>query len=227
LRRGLAASPEELEIIDYGARSGKSKLTAEEMYRGRVRHRTVRDVGAGASKTDRTPLLLFRLVRELKPRTCIELGTSLGLSACYQAAALKLNGEGRLVTLEGADSLASMAARNFASLGLDNVEVARGRFQDTLPGVLAANPAIDHVFIDGHHDETATIRYFELFLPRLAGTAVVVFDDIRWSKGMKRAWDAICGRPSVRVSVDLGSLGLISTVRSVPSPTVPNCRGVR
>ncbi|MGH9629104.1 MAG: O-methyltransferase [Bryobacteraceae bacterium] len=210
LRRRLTASCEELEITDYGAGSGDSHLTEEQMYRGRVIQRTIGEICTLTSRTERTALLLFRLVRELKPRTCIELGTSLGISACYQAAALKLNGAGKLVTLEGANSVASVATRNFAELALDNIEIVRGPFQDTLDGVLSSHPAVDYAFIDGHHDEAATIRYFNLFLPALTSNAVVVLDDIRWSDGMKSAWAAIRWHERVRVSVDLGSMGLIA-----------------
>lgn len=209
LRRRMSASSNELEICDYGAGSGSSALTGEEMESGRMIRRTVGEVCTLTSRTERTALLLLRLIRELKPRTCVELGTSLGISACYQAAALKLNGTGSLVTLEGADSVASVAAQNFEGLGLDNVEVVRGRFQDTLPEVLPAHPAVDYAFIDGHHDEAATIKYFNAFLPSLAEKAVIVFDDIQWSEGMKRAWNAIQQHSRVNVSVDLGSMGLV------------------
>lgn len=209
LRRQMNASSQELEIRDYGAGSGDAALTVEEMNLGRVTHRTIGQVCALTSRTERTALLLLRLIRELRPRTCIELGTSVGISACYQAAALKMNGTGNLITLEGAGSVASVAAQNFACLGLDNVEVIRGRFQDTLPEVLHSHPAVDYAFIDGHHDEAATLKYFNAFLPSLAESAVIVFDDIQWSEGMKRAWNAIQRHGSVRVSVDLGSMGLV------------------
>ncbi|MGH9497345.1 MAG: O-methyltransferase [Candidatus Sulfotelmatobacter sp.] len=205
----MNGSSEELEITDYGAGSGDSNLTDAEMYQGHVIRRTIEQISTLTSRTERTALLLFRLVRELKPHTCIELGTSLGISASYQAAALKLNDTGKLITLEGADSVASVAARNFTDLGLDNVSVVRGRFQETLSEVLSQNSVVDYAFIDGHHDEMATVKYFNAFLPRLADTAVVVFDDIQWSEGMRRAWSVV--RERARVSVDLGSMGLIST----------------
>jgi predicted O-methyltransferase YrrM len=101
--------------------------------------------------------------------------------------------------------------RNFTNLGLDNVETVRGRFQDTLSKVLSANSPVNYAFIDGHHDEAATVKYFNAFVPALADTAVVVFDDIHWSDGMTRAWDVIRRHGHVRVSVDLGLMGIIST----------------
>jgi len=137
------------------------------------------------------------------------MGTAVGISAAYQAAALKLNGYGTLVTLEGATSLADIAKKNFQHLGLDTVEVIVGRFQDTLPGVLTDRQPVDYAFIDGHHDEQATLAYFEQILPFLAETSLLVFDDIAWSEGMKRAWKTIAQDRRVGVAVDLGpGLGL-------------------
>ena len=36
-----------------------------------------------------------------------------------------------------------------------------------------------------------------------------VFDDIYWSSGMKSAWDEISKSPSVKLSLDLFSLGIV------------------
>jgi predicted O-methyltransferase YrrM len=153
--------------------------------------------------------VLFRLVRNIRPHTCIELGTSVGISASYQAAALKLNGFGTLVTLEGANPV-DVAGRVFAGLSLDNVEVVRGRFQDTLHQVLALHRVVDYAFVDGHHDGPMTIQYFENLLPALSENAVVVFDDIKYSGPMKSAWNAIKRHERVRWSVDLASMGIVS-----------------
>src|SRR5215212_6291906 len=42
---------------------------------------------------------LMCLVRELAPRSCLELGAGFGVSGAYQAAGLELAGSGRLITL--------------------------------------------------------------------------------------------------------------------------------
>ena len=98
--------------------------------KGRVITKAIGDA-CKTSKSHFWSFLLFKLIREFKPSTCLELGTALGISACYQAAALKLNQAGNLTTLEGADSLALIAKQHFQALGLDNVRVVIGRFQDT------------------------------------------------------------------------------------------------
>jgi hypothetical protein len=36
----------------------------------------------------------------------------------------------------------------------------------------------------------------------------VVFDDIRWSEGMMRAWEGICADGRASMTVSLGAVGL-------------------
>jgi predicted O-methyltransferase YrrM len=210
LRTYLNASTEELEFTDFGAGTGTEHRTEEQMNRGSALRRTVGEICLLTSRTPSSALVLFRLIRQLRPTTAVELGTSLGISGCYQAAAMRINGVGTLVTLEGADAVAGVAERNFASIELSNIRVVRGRFQDTLPHVLSSYPSVDYAFVDGHHHEAATIRYFNALLPALSKRGVVVFDDIRWSDGMLRAWRVICSNPAVRISIDMGSMGLVS-----------------
>jgi len=152
--------------------------------------------------------VLLKLVRHLRPSQLIELGTCMGVSTSYQAAAMAINGAGSMTTLEGAPALAALSERNLASIGARGVRVVQGLFVETLPGVLESMPHIDFAFIDGHHDEHATLRYFEAMLPKAAPDAVFVFDDIRWSDGMRRAWDALRAHAAVTTSVDLGVIGV-------------------
>lgn len=158
--------------------------------------RTVGAIARRASQAPETALVLMKLVRMWQPAFGVELGTCVGVSSAYQAAALALNGRGRLVTLEGYATLADAARENFASLGLDNVEVVVGKFKDTLGPVLERAP-VDYAFVDGHHDEAATERYFEMLLGAADEDALCVFDDINWSPGMQRAWRYIVGHDRV------------------------------
>jgi predicted O-methyltransferase YrrM len=112
------------------------------------------------------------------------------------------------VTLEGGGALAALAEGHHQGLGLENVRVVTGRFKDTLATVLNSQKPVDYLFIDGHHDEKATLSYFEQAIPFLADRAVIVFDDISWSAGMKRAWRAIEVDRRVKMSIDLRQLGV-------------------
>jgi hypothetical protein len=91
---------------------------------------------------------------------------------------------------------------------LARVETRHGRFEDTLGPALEELGEVALAFVDGHHDEGATIAYWERIAPRLARPALVVFDDIRWSDGMTRAWRAIAADARVELALDLRALGV-------------------
>lgn len=207
-RDELNNSAEEILITDFGAGTPDLNRTTSEMYEGVNTTTTIGKTCKLASKPYFWSLLLFKLIREFKPSLCLEFGTCLGISGAYQAAALKINHVGKLITLEGSESLAAIADRNFQQLGLDNAEVVSGRFQVNLDRILVENSPIDYAFIDGHHDEKATINYFEKLLPCLSDTAILIFDDISWSEGMRRAWKYIEKEKRVSICLNLGVVGI-------------------
>lgn len=196
-------------MMDFGAGSPDSTRTAEEMQRGVAFEATIGDICQRSSKPAFWARMLFAVVLEYQPLRGIELGTCLAISAAYQSGALQLAGNGgTLHTLEGADSLAEQARHNLARLGIGNVTVVAGRFDQTLDGVLDELGRVDYAFIDGHHDQQATVAHFRQLMPVLAPEAVLVFDDISWSPGMQDAWRAISADPRVRVVVDLRAVGI-------------------
>lgn len=207
IRDRLLSSAETVTLVDFGARDGAVELPSSDMEKGVEIPKALNQV-ARASKDRFWAFLLFRLLREFQPVQCLELGTCVGVSASYHAAALKLNGSGSIVTLEGSPSLLDYARSHFDELGLDNVEAVAGRFMDTLPEVLERHGPFDYAFVDGHHAEQATIDYFNMITPYLKPFALIVFDDISWSPGMKRAWRNILTHPKVKIAVDLRTVGV-------------------
>jgi predicted O-methyltransferase YrrM len=214
LRKDLLSSTNNVSITDYGAGSPDSNLTDDNMYKGKVIVKTVGDVCRWASKPYKWDLLLFKLVREFRPSVCVELGTCLGISASYQAAACELNNNGMVFTLEGAEELVALSRANLAKLGIKRATVVSGRFQDTLQSTLDKNSTLDYVFIDGHHEEKATLAYYKQILPRLSEGSIIVFDDIAWSKGMQRAWKTLQNEKNLKISVDLTSMGVCVFTKS-------------
>ncbi len=221
-RAELASSKARIDVLDYGAGRPGDNRSDEEMRAGVLTTAAVADVCA-ASKPAFWAVLLYHLVRRLQPSSALELGTCVGISAAYQGVAMARNGQGRLRTLEGAPSIAALAQQTFDAVGLDNVEVVVGPFHETLSAALAAAAPLDFFFNDGHHDHDAVLRYFDEALPYLADGAVVVFDDISWSPGMRRAWTAIEAHPRVHASIDLRAMG-ITIIGSAPSPIRRNLR---
>lgn len=216
-RAALEASEDDISYMDFGAATRDGSQSPEEMYEGVERSRSVGHLCRRTSKPYRSALLLHKLLRKTRSASCLELGSCLGISASYQAAALELNGAGRLITMEGAAPVAALAQKTIDQLGHGRVKIVVGRFQDTLDGVLADEQPFDYAFIDGHHDGPATVDYYQRILPTLSDGAVVVYDDIRWSDGMLDAWNELKQHENVEVSVDLVDIGICWIART-PKP---------
>ena len=154
-------------------------------------------------------LMLVRLVRELSPNLCVELGTGFGLSAAFVSAALELNGTGELVSFEGAEEWAEIARGGAAELGLDRLDVRVGPLSETLPVSLSELAPVDFAFVDAEHTKESTLRYFDQLLPHLSDRAVVLFDDIDFDRGMWEAWEGIRDHPRVRAWAALGRIGIV------------------
>ncbi|WP_320053264.1 class I SAM-dependent methyltransferase [uncultured Acetobacteroides sp.] len=149
--------------------------------------------------------LLNAIVCNYAPKEVLELGSGLGVSSYYLANS---NTNSHVVTVEGMKTYADIAQTTFRSLGITNVSVANSTFAEFFES-LAPTPKFDLIFIDGAHTYEATISTFEHSLSVAAPEAFIVLDDIRWSEEMFRAWNQVKQHPQVRVSVDLGRIGII------------------
>ena len=161
------------------------------------------------SKPPKPALLLFLLTRAIRPLSVIELGTNVGISSAYIGAALKINGQnGRITTLDASPYRLRLAKEIHRNLGIDNISYVEGLFTDTLSQSLEELGSLDLAFIDGHHQYQPTLDYFEEILPFSTPDTVFVFDDIRWSDGMKKAWSKIQSDERLGLIVDLSSVGV-------------------
>lgn len=190
LRRRLLRDEAMISVEDFGAGSAK----------GSGHHRTVRSIAASSLKSEKYAALLFKIVRHYKPGCMLELGTSLGLTTAYLAAA---NPRGRIFSIEGSSDISSVAAKNLEALGIKNVRLITGTFEEKLEGILQESGTLDLVFIDGNHRYQPTLDYFSRIKPHLAPHSLVIFDDIHWSREMERAWEVICMDPEVSLTIDL------------------------
>ena len=161
------------------------------------------------SKGPKAALMLYLLTRSMKPKSVIELGTNVGISSAYIGAALKVNGEnGKLTTLDASPYRQRLAKELHCNLSIDNISYVKGLFTDTLSASLGDMGSIDLAFIDGHHQYQPTLDYFEEIFQYTTPDAVFVFDDIRWSDGMKKAWYKIQTDDRLCLILDLFSVGI-------------------
>lgn len=197
IRTTLLKDTREIEVTDLGAGS---------TYNGVPKKRKISEIAGNFAKAPKYSRLLFRIVNYLKPATMVELGTSLGISGMYQSAG---NPNGTLYTLEGCSNTANEAISNFKKNGFDKLKCSIGNFDATLPELLMQINEVDYAFVDGNHTYDATIRYFNLLKKKVTSTSILIFDDINWSDGMKKAWDEIKSDPDVTVTIDFFLLGLV------------------
>jgi predicted O-methyltransferase YrrM len=170
--------------------------------------RNLGEVTRSTSKPRDWGRFLYRIVRELRPERCLELGTSVGMSGCYIAAGLSANSSGRLITIEGEEQAANVARGVFERVGVGaRVESRIGRFTDEMPSALQALGGVDLAFIDGHHEYAPTISYFETIREVTAPGGLLVFDDITYSREMKAAWSEVRAHAGVTGSMTIGTVG--------------------
>ncbi len=185
-----------LSITDLGAGSHLNKN----------KKKRVKELAKNALKNPRLAQLIYRLGKNHPANKMIELGTCLGITTGYLA---KANPTATIVTIEGCPETASVAYQNFISLGLTNVELQVGNFNELFPKEVGNTSQLDFVYIDGNHTKEATLNYFNLCLTKIHEGTLLIFDDIYWSEGMKQAWEEIKAHPKVTVTVDLFWIGLV------------------
>lgn len=151
-------------------------------------------------------LLMYALVRGLRPERCLEIGTHFGGSTSITCAALDDVGTGRIVCVDPnplvpADLWATLAHR---------ASMIRGTSPGALPEAVAlAGGLFDFVFIDGDHTHAGVVRDVEAVLTVAATGAHVLFHDSHyWEVGS--AIDECVARHPGRL-VDAGTLSALST----------------
>ena len=184
------------------------KISFEEI--GTSAELTVAEVARRAASPEIWTRFFYQLCKPNSIKNILEIGTNLGVSGQYFIKALENKKNTKFVTLEGVKGLCEIASTRFNRLTSQNrFEVVHGLYDKTLPSVLKSRIRFDLVFIDGNHQYEATLKYFELVKNNLTDGALVIFDDIHWSKGMRKAWEEIGVKKDIAFSINFFKLGII------------------
>ena len=137
------------------------------------------------------------------------MGACLGISGAYLAS---VSTRPRFVTLEGSASLARAAEMTLAEV-TSHATVITAPFEtglrDAIELFAAEMQPIEVAYIDGHHDEAATIEYVRALLPHLAHGSLLILDDIHLYSEMWRAWQAIIRTAGFSAALNVGRFGLL------------------
>ncbi len=126
-----------------------------------------------------TPLqlqFLKTLICANRSKRLLEIGTFIGASTMFLAAALPQ--DGKVVTIEKFDKFANIARRNFEKNGFaDKIELRVGDAMEVLRGM--AEQRFDFAYIDGNKENYD--KYFERIDPMMNPGGLIVVDDVFFS----------------------------------------------
>lgn len=192
-RQAYLQSKESIPFIEFGAGAQKNS-------------RKISEIAKTSLSSPWQCRIMFNLIDYYKPKTILEIGTSIGISTAYLASA---NKNAQVIGLEGNPSSAKLTRLLMNKLNISNTRVEIGKFEDTLIDACELLKKLDFVFVDGNHRKQATSDYFEQLLPYCHSKSILVFDDIHWSLEMTEAWNDITNDDRVKYSLDLYYFGII------------------
>ncbi len=135
-RNEIASSTNPVETVDFGVGAGKKAYSTKIIKLGKIVR--LRSPSRSVLK------LLYRITKYYKPENILELGTSAGISSIYIKSGNPLS---NMITMEGCANLASGANDSFSKLGLSNIDIIIGNFDNTLEDTLKKMKKVDFVFL--------------------------------------------------------------------------------
>lgn len=192
----LLSNKSHIKVCDFGAGS--------RIFRSD--NRQICKIARHAGMNPKRQQLLYRILLYLKPRSVLELGTSLGMATCPLALA---DPSVKVVSVEGCTETLKVAEQTLQHFGIHNVTLVNASFETFLEDYAASANPIDLIYFDGNHSQTATENYFNQLLPTATNDSVWIFDDIHWSAGMEKAWQYIKDHPRVTVTIDTFQWGIV------------------
>lgn len=180
----------------------------------------VTDLGAGSRKLDQKRSVsqilnsssskgvygdvLYQLAYFFRPATILELGTSLGIGTIHFKMGYP---QTHVITVEGCPNTLVKACQSFDYWSLSGITTINASFDEFLKQPPFTQ--YDLIFVDGHHNGEATLRYMEQLQQQSHNETLFIFDDIRWSDDMWEAWESIVSDSRFHVTIDLGRMGLV------------------
>jgi len=159
-----------------------------------------------SSVSMRYGFLLYRITRWFHPEMIVELGTGMGISTLYLSSG---SPETPLHSIERDMERAALAAQLIVRCCPGPLSIHWGEMDEKLEEILPLIPQRFVAFVDGNHHYEPTVNYIRKLLERAGEEAVIIMDDIYWSRGMYRAWKEASSWPEVGVSIDLFHMGIL------------------
>jgi predicted O-methyltransferase YrrM len=152
-----------------------------------------------------TAIFFSILIKAIKAKRILEVGTSSGFSTLWFADAMATNCEGRVITIEMNPLKVARAWKNFKEAGVGNmIEIKQGIALDVL---YKLKGKFDFVFLDADKDNI--IRYFDLVLPMVRIGGIIAADNMLYPEhfrpAMRKYARHVHGKPNIQsITVPIG-----------------------
>ena len=193
-----------------------STINVTDLGTGQSGPRTISHIARTSLADKKQAQLLNKIAAELEPNVILELGTSLGLTTAYLAAA---DYRSKVISLEGCPNIAEIARKTLDTLHISNASIIVGDISNTLDTALDDIESIGLLYIDANHTAAALEKYFDKCAKKMSGQAIAVVDDIYWSEDMNKGWRQLTHHPKVTTSFDLYNCGMLFFDTNLPHRT--------
>jgi caffeoyl-CoA O-methyltransferase len=152
-----------------------------------------------------TGSFLSILLKAIKAKRILEVGTSSGFSTLWFADAVDKDRRSRLITIEMNPLKVEWALKNFKEAGVDKmIEIRQGTALEVLHKLKGK---FDFVFLDA--DKENITKYFDLVLPMVRIGGIIAADNmlypVRYRPSMRQYAQHVRGKPNVQsVTVPIG-----------------------
>lgn len=200
-----ARGGEEIPIFYSPKPSDSSENESHTIKPGELKSFTCEHLARNTSVPADVGQMMHLIGKETKAKTFLELGSCVGIGASYLASIPSCQ---RIVSIEGSTELSKIASISTKQV-FDRAEMLNSLFEEALDDTLPSFAQdLDFAWIDGHHEQTATLHYFDRIRPHLRKGAVVAFDDIYWSTDMLEAWNKLSGFEGFSHTINVGICGI-------------------
>lgn len=164
--------------------------------------------------TEDFAIYLYSIVKMLKPKTVVELGTGLGSTAFWSALALEENGFGRIITVDDGSEwdrvgiyVRSLVGNHYhsdyatfinnliTSFGLKNIHLLNEKIS-----VININEPIDILFTDFAHSVFDIVQLLALYLPKMNSYSKIYIDSASTN------YSSYCALESIIDSLNRGKI---------------------
>lgn len=167
--------------------------------------RTAEHLAGTSSVTSRWGTFLYLCAKGFNADTILELGSCIGISTSYLASAPACL---QLISIERSADVAGIAQAHVRQI-LPTAQIINASVDEGLDSALASfTSRLQLYYVDAFHRYEPTLRFFETAIPFLRPGALVIFDDIHWSKEMWDVWLVLRARQGFSHTIDIGRFGL-------------------